>query len=312
MDGKTLLHDLRQLLQEDEGSLFLDTFTSYRFLNEAAEEFVRRTKICKATQSITTVADQAAYDLNADFIECYLRDRDNRLIVKINDGINNYFIPWIEYTDLIYDDRTATADAKAIPDAFSIIDKSTLDTRITGTASADGAVSGGQCTLTDTTGGDFTDVEAGDIVHNTTDGSRGIVLSKTSSTVLVTALFGGTNADWTNNDAYVIQPQQKWQIVFTPPTDVAAYTVTVYYVQRPGPVYSDYGMWRIPAQYMTGIVKYAAWLYKYREGAPNTGNAWFQAFENQIQKVLGVTTKLQTGNQMRVSFKQPRPWRGAR
>ena len=60
----------------------------------------------------------------------------------------------------------------------------TLHWIVTGTrtTTSAGAAVGGASTLTDT-GGDFSDVSPGDIVHNTTDGSDGIVLSKTSSTV---------------------------------------------------------------------------------------------------------------------------------
>ena len=72
MDGKGLLYKLGSLLNEDATSGFLDDFTSYEFLYEAAKEFVSRTACITATQTITTVVDQTDYTLNADFLGLYL------------------------------------------------------------------------------------------------------------------------------------------------------------------------------------------------------------------------------------------------
>jgi len=279
MDGATLLYRLRNLLNEPSDSEFLDNRTSYDNLFEAAIEATRRAKLISATQSITTVADQVAYTLNGDFLEMFLRNESGNFYIKYYDGTTTCFITFKEYEDVIYGNQT---DSVAIPTHFSIMDDS-LPSQVSGTVTSTAAAVAGQCTMTDTAG-DFSDVNHGDIVHNTTDGSVGVVISKTSSTVLITALFGGTNNDWTSGDAYVIQPQGRMKLILDPPPSTAGHTITVYYIQRPAPVYSDYGMYRFSLDQTTAIVKYAAWLYKYRDREPNFGDAFYVAFERQFRK----------------------------
>lgn len=282
MDGSTALYRLRNLLNEDANSAFLDDRTSYDFINAAANEFVQRAKALKSSQAVTTVASQRGYTLNADFLELHLRDRQNKLYLPYNDGSssNSEFIYWKDYEDLILEDNI-TAVSK--PSHFTIIDDTTLDSQVTGTATSAGALSGGQSTLTDSAA-DFSDVSAGDIVHNTTDGSDGIVLSKTSSTVLVTALFSGTENDWDSSDAYIIQPQGRLQLQFDPPPSTGSHTLTVHYIQRPAPVYSDYGVFRFQPQHMDAILKYAAFNYKYRDQDPNFGDAYYQHWDRQLRE----------------------------
>jgi len=277
MDGITSLTSLGNLVQEDASSGMWDVYLAYQLLNEAAIDWTTRTKCIRSTQSITTVASTSAYDLNPDYLGLYLRDSSKNLFIKYYDGTNTSFINQIEYSDIVL----ANSNYQTLPSSFAVIDKSTLPTRITGTASANGAASGGECTLT-VAASAFSNVYAGDNVHNTTDGSTGVVLSKTSNLALVTALFNGTNSDWSSADAFVIQPQSRKQVILEPPSSTAAHTVTVYYVQKPAPVYSDYGMFRFDGEVSNALVKYAAWLYKYRDKDPNYGDKWYQHYENQI------------------------------
>jgi hypothetical protein len=302
MDGKELLRNLRQVLNEASDSGFIDAKTSYDYLNQAAYEFIRRTKFLRASQSITTVANQTAYDLNTDFMELYLRDGQNIPFISINNGSTDQYIFWRDYEDVVYEGNTTPVE---IPGFFTILNSSTLDTRISSTTTSTGAASAGEATLTDT-GADFSDVSAGDVVHNITDGSDGIVLSKTSSTVLVTALFAGTNNDWSSGDSYVIQPQGKLQIVLDPACSVANYTITVHYIQKPAPVYSDYGMFRIPAQYMDSLIKYAAWLYKYRDREPNYGDAFYAHFDRQVRTQANTINGTLRRNDVSVNLKARR------
>lgn len=276
MDGKDLLRRLRELLNEDSDSSWLDTQTSYDFLYEAAKSLVDRTGCLRTTQSITTVADDDEYDLAPDFLRLYLRN-DGDYYIKFYDGSNNTFPTWVDYGEIVHQD---TPTSVAIPSHFTIIDVAD-QSQATGTTTSAGASSGGECTLTDTAAS-FTDVNAGAIVHNTTDGSDGVVLSKTSSTVLVTALFGGTDNDWSSGDSYVIQPQSRYQLFLDPPPSTAGYTITVYYLQRPAPVYSDYGIYRFPSQYTEPLVKYAFWLYKYRDKQPDMGDAMYRFWERHV------------------------------
>lgn len=299
MDGRQLLERLREVLNEDATSGFVDDKNSYWYLWEAARDFVSRTNILTDTQSITTVADQDSYTLNADFAELYLRDVDQDFIIKYNDGSNNTFPFWKDYNKVIYEDNTTSV---SIPANFTVKDDNTLDSQVTGTTTSAGVLSAGEATLTDTTA-DFSDVSAGDIVHNTTDGSDGIVLSKTSSIVLVTALFGGTDNDYTSGDIYVIQPQSRMQMILNPPPSTAGHTITLYYIKYPAPVFSDYGMYQIPSNYMTTLAKYAAWLYKYRDSEPDFGDAWYQFYDREVRKANRSLSNTLNKNTLKVSFR---------
>jgi len=281
VDGKSLLRGLREVLNEASDSEYLDDRTSYGYLWQAAIEFTDRTSSLTATQDITTVANQQNYTLNADYLRMYLKNMDNNYYLKYNDGSADTFILFKEKEDIIYQNSTAS---QSIPNSFYIEDD-VLDSRIQGnTASANGGSTGGESVLTDTVNSPFADVSGGDVVHNGTDSSDGVVLSNTSNSALVTALFDGTNNDWTAGDSYVIQPQARHRIVLSPPSSTSAHTITVYYVQRPAPVFSDYGTYRIPPQYFQALVFYAAWLYKYRDRAPNFGDRYYQYFDNQVRK----------------------------
>ena len=296
MDGYDLTKRLEQLLNEESGSDWLDPKTTYDYLYEAAIAFVDRTHCLQTTQSITTVADTSSYNLNPDFLKLYLKNNREKLIIKYNDGNDDYFLTWKDYEDIIFNNQT---DSVSIPSHFAIIDASLPD-QVTGTATAAGAATGGLSTLT---GSGFGDVDSGSIVHNTTDGSFGIVISKTSSTVLKTALFGGTNDDWSVSDAYIIQPQGRYQLIFDSPPDTAGHTITIYYVQRPKPVYHSYGTYRFPMQYTSALVKYAYWLYKYRDGRPDTGNAMYQFWEMEVRKYGYSINQATRPNNVKVNFR---------
>lgn len=299
MDGKSLTNGLAALLNETvSSSSFLESRVSYDYLYEAACEFVRRTRVLTASQTITTVADQTNYDLNADFLSLYLRDSQNRYTVKFNDGSNDYFLPFRDYEAITYANNTTSV---TIPSNFSIIDKSTLTDRITGSVTSDGASTNSECTCTDSSA-PFTNVKVGDDIHNTTDGSDGVVIAVTSTSALVTALFGGTNNYWTSGDAYVIVPQSRKQLVLDPPPSTAGYTVTIKYVQKPDPVYSPYRTYRFDRQYEPAIIKYAAWLYKMRDSEPDFGHAYYQYWDAQVRMAAKTEHKSFNNPSMRVNF----------
>jgi hypothetical protein len=282
IDGKSLLRAFRQILNEEDTSDWLDDFTSYRLMHKAAIEFTRRTECLLSSQEITTVTDQVGYTLDADFLKLYLKDNDENHYIKFNDGSSNHFIKYRDYGKIIRADNTTSA---SIPDYFSLRDDPILDSQATGTCTIAGALSAGQAVLTDGAG-DFSDVSPGDIVHNTTDDAMGVVLSKTSNTVLVTAMFDGTDNDWDSSDAYVIQPQGRIQLILDPPPS-GSDTVTVHYIQRPDPVYSDYGVYRFQPQYTDALAFYAAWLYKYRDREANFGDRFYHFFELEVKRGAG-------------------------
>ena len=267
------------VLDEDSTSSFMDDRSSFDYLYEAAIEFAQRTKLLRSQQAITTVAGQDGYTLNADFLGLYAKDSRNNLFIKYTDSSGNDSFPfWRDYEDILFENQTSSVP---VPSFFSIIDDPDLNSQVTGTATSTSAAVGFQSTLTDTVG-DFSDVNAGDEVHNTTDGSDGIVLSKTSSTVLVVALFDGTAGDWTSGDSYVIQPQGRLKLVLDQPPSTAGQTVTVHYYKRPDPVYSHYGTYRFQNHHMSALIKYAAWLYKYRDREPQTGDMLFQYWDRAV------------------------------
>ena len=282
MDGKTLLYDHRILLEEDEGSGYLDDYTSYRYLNQAAVEFNARTKALKGYQEITTVAEQTDYNLNADFMGVYTYNSDREQFIRYYDTSAYHNITSKQYEEVIEEINT---DSVLVPSHYMIKDKATLPTQVTGTATSAGDATGGAATLTASASTFVTSlVSPGDIVHNTTDGSSGVVLSITSETALVCALFNGTGNDWDTNDTFVIQPQNRYVLVLDPPPSTAGHTVTVYNLKRPAPVYSDYGMFRFPTHYSNALVAYAAWLYKYKDNEPDYGDKWFGVFDRAVRQ----------------------------
>ena len=298
MDGKQLLYNLRQLLNESSGSGFLDDYTSYYFLYEAAKEFIKLTKCLRSSATITTVASQTDYTLPADFMELYQRNDSGKFFLKYTEGGNTHYLQFKCYEDISFQNSTT---AVTVPHSFSILDTS-LSSRVTGTTTSVGASSGGEATLINT-GADFSNVEAGDIVHTTTDGSDGMVLSKTSSTVLVTALFGGTANDYTSGDAYVIQPQGRLKLILDPPPSTAGHTVSVPFVQRPLPVFSSYGIYRFQSQYTEAIVKYAAWLYTYRDDSPKFGDAFYQYWDRQVRSASSALNSSFNRRKLQVNLK---------
>ncbi len=269
-DGTEMLRMLRESLLESTNTSFLLDHVSYRYLNEAASNWVLRTSALKGSEEIATVADQAPYTLEADHLDIYPDDNGERFI-QYNNGSKNSFPRWINYPEILH---RATNPSTSIPGRFSVIDHPTLTSRITGTTTSAGTSSRGLATLTDTAG-DFSNVSAGDVVHDTSQTSFGIVISKTSSTVLVVALFTNTASDQsiTNGDSYIIIPQPRLQLHLSPPPNTANHTITVYYSQRPAPVFSADHRFRIQSQYIPEIIRDAKALYEFRGGDYETGSA---------------------------------------
>ncbi len=302
MDGKRLTRQLRQLLNEESGSNYLDSFTTYDLLNQAAQKLNDKVRHIKAIQELTTIADQASYTLRPDYIKFTRESHLGRPIVRFDDGTTFHYLP-LKDDDVRFRNKTYTTTSVDVPESFSIEYDESEDSQVTGTETTGGSLAAGKSTLTDSAA-NFNDVNPGDTIHNTTDGAMGVVLSKTSSTVLVTALFDGTNNFWTSADAYVIQPQAKYKITLTPPPSNASNTVTVEYLKRPKPVYSDYDVFMFPLQYMDAILFYSVGFYKYRNQMQDEGNTWF-AHADAIVKKYGETHNKGMGNRRAiVNFKK--------
>jgi hypothetical protein len=169
------------------------------------------------------------------------------------------------------------------PDYFSLRDKQDLYSQVTGTITTASTSSVGEAIdLTDTAGMFTTTdyVSSGDVVHNVTDGSDGVVLEvkkEEDGKKLSTILFGGTNNDYSDTsgsagDSYIIQPQGRFEIYLDPPPSTSNHLIKIPYIARPDPVYSDYGTYKFGHDAMVAIIKYAAWLYKYRDEEPDFGD----------------------------------------
>jgi hypothetical protein len=403
MDGKTLLYELRNVLDEASTGVWLDDRTSYGNLWEAAKQFASRTAALTGAQAFVTVADQESYVLNADFLRLFLMDRSNEYYLKFSNENGDSLITFRDYEDIrnanyiktfdikvasiattattlqdtgqdfsdwettpstasdealykvtvtntvggsswaylgaastttntddtvaVYTDKSLSStgwngdgtpsgtasyykienvSSQRVPSYFTIRDKQALYSQITGTATSDGDASGGQCLLTDTSATLITSEFAnpGDTVHNTTDGSDGMVLSIEGDTTAYVALFGGTDNEWDTNDAYVIQPQGRLEIVFDPPPSKSGDIVKVEYVARPDPVYSDYGVYRFRQNATEAIVKYAAWLYKYRDAEPNFGDKFYLYFDNAVRQEHSNLRPFVKRRKLNVSFKK--------
>ncbi len=284
MDGYSIVRKLRNLISEGSDSAWLDVKTSYDYIYEAIIATIGRVNLLTTTDTLTTEASTINYTLNYNFLKLYMVDSQNRYFVKYYDGTSYYFIYFKSYESMFLSNNTTDV---AIPDSFSIMDATPL-ARITGAATATAALSNGEATLTSTTS-NFTNAEAGDTIHNTTDSSHGVIISKTSTTILITVLYDGTNNYWTSGDAYIIVPAHRYKLILDPPPLTAGHIVTVPYVFRPDPVYSasittGYRGYPIPDDYESSIVKYAAWLYKYRDREPQYADALYKYWDDDLRK----------------------------
>jgi len=232
-------------------------------LDEAACIFCREIKDLHAEAQITTVAGQQRYDLPGGFIGLYLVKSNGKFFLKYHDG-DNYSFPLLSTEDKIYRDNLRTA--QTWPNRFAIVDKNSLGSLITGTATAAGTLANGQCVLTDSTKLFTTTnrVWPRDIVYDTTQGSIGYVLSVTDATHLVVALFDSAGAadGITLNDGYTIQPASKQQILLDAPSEASGHTMYVPYICLPEPVFSDLGFWRFSPETAKAMVDGAASLMK--------------------------------------------------
>ena len=286
MDGKDLSRRVRQLLNEPSTSPFLDARTTFDFLYAASRQWIIETESLTAEQSITTVASQAGYTIDGDFLSLYLKD-DDEFFIKYYDGTDYYFLKFKPYSEVIYENNTTDAD---IPSNFTISDDQTLDTLISDTADNAADDVGGKTVLTMNTEV-FGDVTPGDIIHNTTDASDGIVTKVTSTKILEICLFGGTDNEIDDSDAFLIQPRKRLKLILDPPPETKDQTVTLYYLQSPRPVYSDYDVYPIPFEYADVIAKYAAWLYTYRDDEPDFGDAYYVHWRRQVTTYRRLTNR---------------------
>lgn len=298
MIGAVYLNQLNQMLAEF-ASGWVDIKTSFDYLYEAAKDFSKETRACHSSQTITTVAGLASYNLNPDFREIMTKDDSDNFIVAYSDGTYTSWLSWEGYSTYLQNNNSA-----GTPFSFSITD-AVLPDRITGTVTTGHAQVGGESVLTDSAA-TFTSLYPGDSIINTSQSYYGLVLK--NSTTLTTAMFdisartGATYKGWTLADIYLIQPAPRYMLVLDPTPSVSGKTVTVTYYAKPLPVYSDYGSYPFATGYEGALIKYAAWLYKYRDSKPSLADPLYMAYEKEMRKGKNVNRKATGTVGFRVSW----------
>jgi hypothetical protein len=303
MIGFDYLNRLNQLLNDAHpAGYWMDKKTSFDFIYEAAKDMAKKLKANHSSQSITTVINTILYPLNPDFMEVLTEDGFNNKIIKYSDGTNTTWLKRAAYGHILHDNNTTSVP---IPGRFAVTDYA-LSSRITGTTTANGVHAGGESILTDSLA-PFANVKPGDAVMNTTSSYIGVVLSVTSTSALVTAMFNvaATNsayASWVNGNAYIIQPKARYALILDPPPATSGHIMTVPYICKPAPVYSDYGSYNFATGYEEALIKYAFFLYKYRDTTPNYGDALYKFYDMQVREAKNVHRGATTPKGFKVSF----------
>ena len=264
----------------------------YECLDMASGIFCRETKSLHTSITIDTVAGQQAYDLPPDFIDLFITQASGRSIIRYSDTIN-YCWPRLTTYERLY--RKNLLTPQNTPNLFAIIDKPSTNDVITGSCSAAGAASNGLTLLTDPTKSYMTTtnrVWPRDIVHNHTDGSMGYVIQNFDATHLYTALFGGTDNDWTTSDTYTIQPASQKILFLDAPSAVTGHVMHISYVCMSEPVFSDFGMWRFSDRTCRGIAAGAASIFKREKKEYTEAKALAALFTDEIRQY-----KIELGNQ---------------
>ena len=302
MDGKTARIFTEHLIRAKSKAAVVNHKMMFDLIHLGAEEFVNLVGCLVSSQSITTVADQANYDLNANYLRLYLKTNEKRggdYFIRYTDGSSNdYIVKYQSYQKTVYDNDDTSID---VPGNFTLHQKTSLPDQLTGTTTSAGALSAGQAILTDTGESFETYISSNDVIHNVSKDATGKVLSVTDDENLVTAIFDsdGNAVSWDNGDSWVIQPVGRVQLQLVPPPDTASETLTVSYVAKPAPVYSDYGTWNINDVYHKAFCFYAAYLflaeYDIQEGVnvlnTNLGQTYLDQFNIMVHRAKYETDK---------------------
>jgi len=263
MDGKKLTRLVLDALDEQSISdNFADQRRIYENLDWAAEIYSAETGQLRTSVDIATIIYHQAYDLPPNFIKLYMKTGRGKFYAKYIYDTDQVCWPQMVSYERIF--RADYIDPQKTPNCFAIKEKEDPESLITGTTTANGAASGGECTLTDSTKKFLSDdkVYPRDIIHNTIDGSDGYVLSVTDDTHVQCALFAGTDNDFTSGDTYVIQPAAERQIYLEAPSEVTGHIITIPYICTPPPIFSDYGFWPFRPRTCRAIAWGAASLFK--------------------------------------------------
>ncbi|MDD5006835.1 MAG: hypothetical protein PHC68_00365 [Syntrophorhabdaceae bacterium] len=287
MDGQLFLDYVDLLLKQEKAQMgavssdatIKNDYQAYELGDIGACEFARQTLLLRNEAGITSVDGQRDYECPPDFIRIARKARDGRTDVLLytqsgeTQGEKIYREPYDGFWD--YD----TAEEEEIPSGFDVVENPISPLEITGSADANGTLSSGESNLTDLSA-TFTD--GSDLVYpryrvrNTTNGKdhRGIVLDRTSDTILKTAMFQDTVAQaWTNGDTFAIQSSAKFKLRFKYATSTSGDTIKLDYFCFPPPVFSPIGMWGFPdPSHVMAVAIYAVWWMKVRNVQAQQGD----------------------------------------
>ena len=295
-------------LAEPNTSQWIDLKGSFDYCYEAAKDFTKETNCWVQTQTISTVANQAAYPLNPDFLEVLTKDDNNFGLVEYAIGSSVTWLNWESYNSYLQNNNPV-----GTPTNYAIC-AAPLNARITGTVTTGSTETGGETSLIDSNQTLFSSLYPGDSVVDTTSGNYGFVIA--AGTNPTTAMFdmsgrSSSYASWSIAHTYMVQMQPRYQILLDPPPSVTGQTVTVTYLAKPLPVYSDYGTYPFATGYEEAIIAYAAWKYKYRDSKmKNQGDPLYMIYERDMRKAKNVHGKAAGKQGFRVNFIAPsaRSW----
>lgn len=263
MIGKRLTEEFLDAIDTKELSEgFITQKRAYECLDLAAAIYVRETRSLHKTINITTVAEQQEYPLPPDFIDLYMRDNNDKIFLRYTNGDGEVSWPVMAPEEHIY--RLDYSEPAENPACFAIVNNENEPALITGAADVAGAAVTGRCILQDNDRLFLTThrVWPRDLIYNHTDESWGYVLGVIDATHLYTALFSGTNNDWTGADTYTIIPGYKQLLKLDAPSLTAGHTIAVPYVSMPAPVFWELGSWNFPERVCRAIVSGGAALFK--------------------------------------------------
>jgi len=294
MDGLTIKKKVYDLLSEDmDTSRFVSDRRTFDFVYEAVCDYVETLQSFIGTQVITTVESQQEYELNPDFLSLYLRDIRGRRFAKYNDGSDDSFIYWQDYSEMIL---SLPSSSQAQVERFSIIDDYTI-TSILGTASLAGNKTNGESVLTSATS--LTSVAIGDSVQNITDVSSGVVIA---TTPLTTCLFDGTDDEWDVSDSFAVIPQGRKKLALSPIPSEAGHTITISYIKKPVPVYSNVRGYPIPDKDMESVILKAVGSYKMRDQKLQEADYYLKLADKGIKKSAARNNRALNRETIQVSF----------
>jgi hypothetical protein len=269
---------LSALNEAQEDMIAVDLFSIYSRLDEAAQIWVRETKSIRSTATITTVANQQAYDLPADFLGLYVRQQcahqsNPRYVIRHDSADGNSTVyPVLTAYETIW--RLNVSDPQTSPRAFAIVDKATSGATISGFTSAAGAVLNGKAQLIDAAAEFSGFVTARDTVLNLSRESSGLIVRYVDGQTLNCALFPEGINSWASGDSYIIQPQARKQIHLDAPSAEDGGVISVPYIASPPPVYTELDAWRLDFVACRAIAYEAAFLHQMsaRPGRANQGH----------------------------------------